>query len=333
MAMREIHSGAQVSTSGTINQYDRMWGGSAPSASGVYYNSGDGKYYVYKPVASSGGGGASGGSAGTGGGGGYAGYDPMAAAQSLYEQQKALAEQRRAQMDAARVAGYDAMAEARHKGYDRGATQANQVTDQALQEAYVNKMMSGRNLDQKLSALGRSGGAAESTVLNLENSYGRQRGEHERERANALSDLQLVLDQGLLQDKKALEDARANDMAAYYDSMSNIETQFAQAQMAAAEKQAALLAANTRAAGGARPGGGNEDVSTYLNLLKTLQQINGQESGDTGQILRLVNPNAINVGASGTIDQSYAGWNGAAPAAAGHYYDPRTGLYYKYNPR
>lgn len=48
-------------------------------------------------------------------------------------------------------------------------------TEKALQEAYVNKMMNERSLEQQLNAQGLRGGATESAVASLLNNYGNSR--------------------------------------------------------------------------------------------------------------------------------------------------------------
>ena len=84
-------------------------------------------------------------------------------------------------------ADYDTLYGQLKSDYEYGTGQINSNSDRALQEAYVNRMMQQRNLNQNLAAMGRAGGAAESTMLNLANGYGRQRGETERNRTTNLA--------------------------------------------------------------------------------------------------------------------------------------------------
>lgn len=65
--------------------------------------------------------------------------------------------------------------------------QQNETTDKALGDAYVSKMLNARNLNQQLAAMGRSGGAAESTLLGLQNNYQTNRAGLESERAQILA--------------------------------------------------------------------------------------------------------------------------------------------------
>lgn len=65
--------------------------------------------------------------------------------------------------------------------------QQNETTDKALRDAYVGKMLNARNIGQQLAAMGRSGGAAESTLLGLQNNYQTNRAGLEEERARQLA--------------------------------------------------------------------------------------------------------------------------------------------------
>lgn len=196
------------------------------------------------------GGGSSGGGGGGGaiaGGGGMTDYygQMQQNATDLYNKQVAALEAAKQQREAARMAGYDAITGARQAGYDRGAEQANYTADEALRQAYIQSMMGQRNIGQQLSAMGRSGGAAESTLLGLQNQYGQTRGQLERGRADNLSALDLALMEGKAADRKALEDARANDTTWDVENRLNVEQnynqQIAAAQQAAAEAQANAL--------------------------------------------------------------------------------------------
>lgn len=59
--------------------------------------------------------------------------------------------------------------------YNNSLGKVNQNAEKSMQEAYVNKMLSMKNLSQQLAARGLSGGASESTVAGLLNNYGNAR--------------------------------------------------------------------------------------------------------------------------------------------------------------
>lgn len=122
-------------------------------------------------------------------GGGYS-YDAAAAYQAY------MAEMRRRQ-EAAANAAYDRNVAAMNSAFDQrgellkgnlNTTLANLEADynasrdsinkdatNAAREAYINRMMSQRNLAQNMAAQGLSGGASETTLAGLENAYGNAR--------------------------------------------------------------------------------------------------------------------------------------------------------------
>lgn len=65
----------------------------------------------------------------------------------------------------------------------------NQDAENSQQQAYINKMLSERNLQQKMTAQGLSGGAAESTIASLANNYGNARNQIDTQKENSLGDL------------------------------------------------------------------------------------------------------------------------------------------------
>ena len=104
----------------------------------------------------------------------------------------------------ARLKGeYDSMYANLLETYNLGTGQTNQSADKALKEAYINRMMQQRNLNQNLSAMGKAGGASETTMLNLANNYGTQRGEVERARANNLAGLAGTYNTNMAQQQNA----------------------------------------------------------------------------------------------------------------------------------
>lgn len=128
-------------------------------------------------AAAGGGSGGGGGSSGSGGGGGPDAFELISA--FLQAQQKARDEAYR-------------IAEAQQKkDYEYAAGQLNTDTDRALQEAYINKMLSLLRLPQDMAAQGLGGGASETTLGSLYNNYGNARtkleNEHQRQLAGLLN--------------------------------------------------------------------------------------------------------------------------------------------------
>lgn len=73
--------------------------------------------------------------------------------------------------------------------FDYDAERIAQNAENALREAYINRMMSQKNLQQQLNAQGLTGGAAESVIAGLMNNYGNARNNIETQRMNDLASL------------------------------------------------------------------------------------------------------------------------------------------------
>ena len=219
-----------------------------------------------------------------GGGGGATGYGSiMAAYQSLLEQQRARQEEAaRLKQQAAQAAydknmGYLTDAYAKRgellKGnyddtltqlqgqYDYGAQGVNQNADRAQQQAYINYMMSKRDLPQQLSALGINGGASESRLAGLYNSYGNARNEVDTGRNSDLAMLLNTLNQNkssaLQNYNSALSDDDARKLAYQMELEQNLSNGTAQILT---DKYSAL----------------NELDSTYAQQMAALQQAQAQ---------------------------------------------------------
>jgi len=101
-----------------------------------------------------------------------------------------------------------------NRQYDASIDQQNQITAKALKDAYVGKRLGERNIGQQLAALGRTGGAAESTLLGMQNNYQTNRAGLESERSRAIENFNLERANALNNLMTALntETAKANDL-------------------------------------------------------------------------------------------------------------------------
>lgn len=115
--------------------------------------------------------------------------------------------------------------------YDQGVAGVNKQADAANQQAYINYMMSKRDLPQQLTAQGISGGAAESTMAGLYNNYGNSRNTIDSGRNDSLADLLA----GYNSDKAT---AQQN----YNSALSNLEAQKASQQMQLEQNLANMIA-------------------------------------------------------------------------------------------
>lgn len=94
--------------------------------------------------------------------------------------------------------------------YNNSQNRINDDAKKSLQEAYINKMLSQKNLAQQLAAQGISGGASESAVAGLINNYGNSRNGITRDWNNNLSDLEQTFNTNM----NDLYSAYQNQMAA-----------------------------------------------------------------------------------------------------------------------
>lgn len=76
--------------------------------------------------------------------------------------------------------------------YDLSSNNINDTASNGLKQAYINNMMSQKNLKQKLASQGITGGATESTLGRLLNAYGNNRNNITTQRDKDLSSLENV---------------------------------------------------------------------------------------------------------------------------------------------
>ena len=132
---------------------------------------------------SSGGGGYDGGYDSGGGGGGF---DWAAYLAELQAQARARAEEAyKRNMERIATAynsasanlksNFDSTKERLGVARDNSMNDVNQDAESSLRQAYINNMLTKKNLNQRLSAMGYNGGATESTMAQLANNYGNSR--------------------------------------------------------------------------------------------------------------------------------------------------------------
>jgi len=138
--------------------------------------------------------------------------------------------------------------------YNRSKNSINQDAENSLKQAYVNKMLSERNLGQQMSALGLNGGATETTLANMANNYGNARNAIANTQNNNLSNLEGNYSGNVSQ-----------AMQAYNSAVANANLQKAQQAMALEN----ALANNEISALGDYQSLLQRDNENYLDLLKT----------------------------------------------------------------
>lgn len=132
---------------------------------------------------------------------------------------------------------YDSSLGTLQDSYNSGVHGVNQQADKTQNEAYVNYMLTMRDMPQLLAAQGVNGGAAESTIAGMKNNYGTSRNNIDTDRNNSLADL---LDQ--------LNANKAAALQAFNASKSDLEAQRMayQMQLESALAQGIADAANTK---------------------------------------------------------------------------------------
>lgn len=111
--------------------------------------------------------------------------------------------------------------------YGASAETVNKNADKALQEAYINKMLTQKSLPQQLAAMGISGGAAESTLAGVENSYGNSRNQTEESRGGYLGELLRTLNSNKSSAMQEYNNQKANDEATKLNYMMQFENNLA----------------------------------------------------------------------------------------------------------
>lgn len=175
--------------------------------------------------------------------------------------------------------------------YDYSKGNINTDADRSLKEAYVNRMLSQKNLQQQLSAQGLSGGASESAMAGLINNYGNARNEIDTTRGENLAGLEQTYNSNLadlmsnyesarqnaadtrLQYQMQLENALANNSTdSYgnlYNAMASLDSSYLSAMQNALANQASYSAKQTSASNGVNRAStsGNTDLSTFNGAL------------------------------------------------------------------
>lgn len=168
---------------------------------------------------------------------GGSGYDANAAYLSMLEAQ--LAAQRAAAQDAynrnmSRIASaydsargsirgnYDSTVGRLNAARDKSMGEVNSDAEKSLREAYINNMLSKKNLDQRLAAMGYNGGATETSMAQLANNYGSSR-----------TDINEVLNRNIANLEQTYGDNLASALQSYNSAMSNLDMQRMQLEMQA----------------------------------------------------------------------------------------------------
>nr|DAU77852.1 MAG TPA: hypothetical protein [Ackermannviridae sp.] len=125
----------------------------------------------------------------------------------------------------ARQRAYDAAAAAQRQQYENGVRNVNSAAEKALQDAYVNKMQNQRTMNQGLTAQGMTGGASETALSRLLNSYDNSRASTENARLENLANLENTYLNNMASLRGILSNGQAGDISQYMSNIASLAAQ------------------------------------------------------------------------------------------------------------
>ena len=245
-----------VKTTPTTTTTTRSTGGSSSGGSSSSYSSYDNDDYGYNAAAAA-----------------QEAYNAMLAAYK--RQQEAYEEQLRQQREAAQNAynrGMSSLNSAYNsqignlksnltdtqdqllKQYNSSRSSINSDAEDSLRQAYINNMLSQKNLGQQMSAQGLTGGASESTMANMANNYGNARNAINTVANTNLSNLEGNYNSNLSSARQAYNSAVADADARKAQQVMALENALANNEISALGNYQSLL---------------QQDNQNYIDLLKT----------------------------------------------------------------
>lgn len=117
---------------------------------------------------------------------------------------------------------YDSAVGRLNAARDKSLGDVNSDAEDSLRQAYINNMMTRRNLNQRLAAMGYNGGATETTMSSLENQYGKSR-----------SGINETLNKNIANLDMTYGDNLAAALQSYNSAMANLNLQRMQMEMQA----------------------------------------------------------------------------------------------------
>ena len=137
--------------------------------------------------------------------------------------------------------------------YNRSKSSISQDAENSLRQAYINNMLSQKNLAQQMSAQGLTGGASETTMANMLNNYGNARNNINTTMNNNLSSLEGNYSDNLSQAMQAYNSAVASANLQKANQAMSLENALANNQISALGDYQSLM---------------QRENQNYLDLLK-----------------------------------------------------------------
>ena len=180
--------------------------------------------------------------------------------------------------------------------------------EDSLRQAYINNMMTRKNLNQRLSAMGMNGGATETTMSSLENQYGKSR-----------AGINETLNKNIANLDSTYGDNLAAALQSFNSAKANLDLQRMQLEMQAEN-------ARQNAEASSMSGAMNID-SGYISALKAALANQGQYKYDPSQATNdYIAGNAQQAQSASQGGNSYAMWmaqqllnSGATPNEANNF--------------
>lgn len=107
--------------------------------------------------------------------------------------------------------------------YDASKANVNKDAQNSLQQAYINNMLSRKNLNQNMAAQGLSGGASETTMAGMYNNYGNARNSIQTVANENLGNLENLYNQNRNSAYQSYNDQMAQDAIAKAQYMAQFE--------------------------------------------------------------------------------------------------------------
>lgn len=169
---------------------------------------------------------------------------------------------------------YNASNNALNASYQNDLTGLKDDAARSLREAYINKMLSQKNLNQKMSAAGLSGGATETTLAGLLNNYG-----------NARNNIDTTLNTNIRNLDVSKTSALADILNTYNSNMASLNQYMANAQSSAYQNKASALVGIEQAYANAMANAMSDQYSSMISALSSPNLAKNVANVDLSQIL------------------------------------------------
>lgn len=119
---------------------------------------------------------------------------------------------------------YDTSVNTINADFDVSQARQNQDAEDALRQAYINYMMSRKNMDSDMMRQGYNGGVSESNQARMYNNYGNIRNDIRKSLANAIEQLNLKRNASLGEALNQYNSQLADQTSEYFKQKQNYET-------------------------------------------------------------------------------------------------------------